>query len=207
AIAEFLQLHLSKTQPVKRRAHRTDIDLASLLLHLDQRSALEVDAEIEPMGEIEQQCKNRKRCRHRKTDPAEAHEVKLRVVRYQPQVRDHAEEHEQAKDSNSGNAAIDEDCCGCHCVLQTGTVLGRHQRTHIATINRVSVKAVNSVVRMPIPNVTAKPRTAPVPMKNNTAAAMNVVMFESRMVASARLKPASMAAMGVRPPRSSSRMR
>src|SRR6185295_16406242 len=180
---------------------------ASLLSHLDQRSALEVDAEIEPMGEIKQKSKNRECCGNWKTDAAEAHEVKFRVVRHEPQMRDHAKEHEEAEHRNSSDAAIDEDCCGCHCVLQTGTVRGRHQRTHIATINRVSVKAVNSVVRMPIPNVTAKPRTAPVPMKNNTAAAMNVVMFESRMVASARLKPASMAAMGVRPPRSSSRMR
>ena len=51
------------------------------------------------------------------------------------------------------------------------------------------MKAVNTVVMMPMPSVTAKPRTGPVPMKNSTAAAMKVVMFESRMVASARVKP------------------
>ena len=49
---------------------------------------------------------------------------------------------------------------------------------------------------MPMPSVTAKPRTGPVPMKNSTAAAMKVVMFESRMVASARVKPASIAVIG-----------
>ena len=66
---------------------------------------------------------------------------------------------------------------------------GRVHRTHYATISRVSVKAVNTVVMMPMPSVTAKPRTGPVPMKNSTAAAMKVVMLESRMVASARAKP------------------
>ena len=42
---------------------------------------------------------------------------------------------------------------------------------------------------MPMPSVTAKPRTGPLPKKNSTAAAMKVVMLESRMVASARVKP------------------
>ena len=44
-----------------------------------------------------------------------------------------------------------------------------------------------------MPSVTAKPRTGPVPMKNSTAAAMNVVMLESRIVRSALVKPASSA--------------
>ena len=69
------------------------------------------------------------------------------------------------------------------------------------------MKAVNTVVRMPTPSVTAKPFTAPVPTKNSTAAAMKVVMLESRMVDSARRKPASIAATAVRPARTSSRMR
>ena len=34
------------------------------------------------------------------------------------------------------------------------------------------MKAVNSVVMMPMPSVTAKPRTGPVPTQNSTAAAM-----------------------------------
>ena len=83
--------------------------------------------------------------------------------------------------------------------VRSARCCGRHQRTHIATISRVSVKAVNTVVMMPMPSVTAKPRTGPVPMKNSTAAAMKVVMLESMMVASARVKPASIAMIGVRP--------
>ena len=47
---------------------------------------------------------------------------------------------------------------------QIGTVCGRHQRTQVATISRVRVKAVNTVVMMPMPSVTAKPRTGPVPI-------------------------------------------
>ena len=61
------------------------------------------------------------------------------------------------------------------------------------------MKAVNTVVMMPTPSVTAKPRTGPVPMKNNTAAAMKVVMLLSRMVASARVNPASIAAIARAP--------
>ncbi len=61
------------------------------------------------------------------------------------------------------------------------------------------MKAVNTVVMMPMPSVTAKPRTGPVPIKNSTAAAMKVVMLESRMVASARVKPASIALIAERP--------
>ena len=49
--------------------------------------------------------------------------------------------------------------------------------THQATISRVRVKAVKTVVTMPMPSVTAKPRTGPLPKKNSTAAAMKVVMF------------------------------
>src|SRR5262249_655374 len=55
---------------------------------------------------------------------------------------------------------------------------GRTHRTHQATISLVRVNAVNTVVMMPMPSVTAKPRTGPVPMKNSTAAAMKVVVLE-----------------------------
>ena len=47
---------------------------------------------------------------------------------------------------------------------QIGTVCGRFHRTQVATISRVSVNAVNTVVMMPMPSVTAKPRTGPVPI-------------------------------------------
>ena len=47
-------------------------------------------------------------------------------------------------------------------------------------------KAVNTDVMMPMPRVTAKPRTGPAPSMNSTAAAMKVVILASRMAASAR---------------------
>ena len=43
-----------------------------------------------------------------------------------------------------------------------GTRCGRRQRTQYATIRRVKVNAVKTVVIMPMPSVTAKPRTGPV---------------------------------------------
>jgi hypothetical protein len=44
-----------------------------------------------------------------------------------------------------------------------GIDLGRLRLTHSATIQRVKVKAVNTVVTIPTASVTAKPRTGPVP--------------------------------------------
>ena len=54
-----------------------------------------------------------------------------------------------------------------------------------ATSQRVSVKAVKTVVTMPMAKVTAKPFTGPEPSKNSTAAAISVVTLVSMIVASA----------------------
>ena len=53
---------------------------------------------------------------------------------------------------------------GSASLAQIGTLCGRFHRTQPATIRRVSVKAVKTVVMMPMPSVTAKPRTGPVPI-------------------------------------------
>src|SRR5690606_22810464 len=94
---------------------------------------------------------------------------------------------------------------------QTGTVterlLCRIDLAHIATKSRVTVTAVKTEVKMPMLSVTAKPRTGPDPNQNMMIAATSVVSCESAMVTMARLKPASMAAMGDLPVLSSSRMR
>ena len=71
---------------------------------------------------------------------------------------------------------------------------------------RDTTTAENIEVRMPRQCTTAKPRTAPGTMRSDTPT-MNVVTFESRIVAQARSYPAAIAAWGVAPPRSSSRMR
>ena len=49
-------------------------------------------------------------------------------------------------------------------VPQIGTVLRPLPPHPAATIRRVRVKAVKTVVMMPMPSVTAKPRTGPVPI-------------------------------------------
>ena len=60
---------------------------------------------------------------------------------------------------------------------------------------------------MPRQSVTANPRTGPVPNWNRIRPEQNVVTFESRIAYQARSKPLSIAARGVLPRRSSSRMR
>lgn len=49
------------------------------------------------------------------------------------------------------------------------------------SINCVNVIAVNILMTTPRPKVMAKPRIGPVPKKNNTAAAIIVVKFESKL--------------------------
>ena len=66
--------------------------------------------------------------------------------------------------------------------------VGRRQRTQRATIRRVKVKAVKSVVMMPTAWVTANPRTGPEPMQKSTAAAISVVRFASMIVAERALE-------------------
>ena len=67
------------------------------------------------------------------------------------------------------------------------------------SMNCVSVMAVNIESSVPRPSVMAKPRIVPVPRKNSTPAAMIVVMFESKIVVNARLKPASIERRSVLP--------
>ncbi len=55
---------------------------------------------------------------------------------------------------------------------------------------RDTITALNMDVRMPMHNTTAKPRTGPDPSRNSAKPAINVVIFESRIVPQARSKPA-----------------
>ena len=54
--------------------------------------------------------------------------------------------------------------------------------------------AVNIEINIPQKRTVAKPRIGPVPNCHSTKAAINVVMFASTMVVSARLYPPSIAA-------------
>ena len=87
-----------------------------------------------------------------------------------------------------------------------GSSFGRLQRSQIETSRRVKVKAVKSVVRMPMAKVTAKP--APGRSRGRTARPRD----QRRQVgvddgAKARVKPGSIAWITERPLRRSSRMR
>ena len=78
--AELLQLHFAEAERVERGAHLGEIGRARLGLHLDQRAALEVDAEIQPVDEVKRDRQDRHQRRHRKADAPEAHEVEFGVV-------------------------------------------------------------------------------------------------------------------------------
>ena len=78
--AELLQLHLAEAEPAERRAHLGEVGVAGLGLHLDQRAALEVDAEIQPVEEIERDRQDRQQRRNGKADAPEAHEIEFGVV-------------------------------------------------------------------------------------------------------------------------------
>ena len=56
---ELLQLHFAEAKRPERGAHLRKIGSPCLRLHLDQRAALEVDAEIQPVEEIERDRDNR----------------------------------------------------------------------------------------------------------------------------------------------------
>ena len=72
---------------------------------------------------------------------------------------------------------------------------------------RTTVTEAKIDVQIPIVSVTAKPRIGPEPSQNMTMAHASVVSWLSAMVTKARVKPASIAEIGVLPLRSSSRIR
>ena len=86
--AELLQLHVAQPESAQRRAHLGEIGGPALRLHLDQRAADEVDAEVEPVKEVQQDRDDRQHRRDRKADAPKAHEIELGVVRDDPQQRD-----------------------------------------------------------------------------------------------------------------------
>jgi hypothetical protein len=78
----LLELNLAKTKAADRFTHLGEIGRAAFGLHLQQRTANEVDSEIQPMEKIEKDRQDRQQRGHRKADAPEAHEIELGVVRY-----------------------------------------------------------------------------------------------------------------------------
>jgi hypothetical protein len=69
--------------------------------------------------------------------------------------------------------------------IGSSIVPARFDRNHQEISQRVRTKAVNTEVKIPMDNVTAKPLTGPEPSQKRMIAARNVVMLASRMVESA----------------------
>ncbi len=78
--AELLQLKFAEMQRADGRAHLGKIGRPGFGLHLDQRAADKIDAEIQPVEEVQQDCRDRQHRRNGKADAPEAHEVKSRVI-------------------------------------------------------------------------------------------------------------------------------
>ena len=83
---------------------------------------------------------------------------------------------------------------------------GLRRRNQTTISKRVNIIAVNIEVNIPIANVTEKPLIGPDPKEYRHSAANSVVKLESIIVVRARLYPASIAEIGVRPKATSSRI-
>ena len=79
-VAEFLHLRLAEAEARRGMADRADVRRAGLGLQLDERPALEVDAEVQPHREEQHHRGERERRREREGEPPEAHEVHMRFV-------------------------------------------------------------------------------------------------------------------------------
>ena len=78
--AELLQVKIAEIEPGHGRAHLGEIGRAGLGLHLHQRAADEVDAEIQAVEKVEQDRRNRQQRRDGEADAPKAHEVELGVI-------------------------------------------------------------------------------------------------------------------------------
>ncbi len=187
---------------VERRADLGEVGRRRLRTDLDQRAAAEIDAEIQAVREVERRCARIDstaeigKLMRRKLD-----EVELGVVRHDPHRRKQAHEiaNDRREQDDAENGGADGEPGHVASLFRSAAPADGAAAPTTTRSARVRVKAVKTVVMMPMPSVTAKPRTGPVPIENSTAAAMKVVMLESRIVASARLKPASIAEIGLRP--------
>ncbi len=80
--SEFLELDLADAKLAERRSHLGDIGRTGLALHLDKGAAHEVDAEIQAVGEVQDDGDDGQQRRHREAHPTEAEEIEAGVVGY-----------------------------------------------------------------------------------------------------------------------------
>src|SRR5262249_37553881 len=86
---------------------RGEIGDADLGAHLEQRTALEVDAEVQPMGEEQRDRDDRQQRRDRKGDAAELGEVEMGVVGNDAQRRQNSHRADDRQDDNEDAEAND----------------------------------------------------------------------------------------------------
>src|SRR6202035_311655 len=84
---------------------------ARLGLDFQQRAALEIDAEVQSVGEEQRDRDNRQRRRNRETDAAETREVEMRIVRDDPQRRQPAEATDDRQHDNEGAQPQENEMC------------------------------------------------------------------------------------------------
>ena len=137
-LAELLKRDIAKAERRELTPHVGDVG-RPLGPNLDQNAALEVDAEIEALGEGQ-------RDRGSEKQRAE-HEEQLAL-------RDET-------DVDAGGDQIE--CFHDLSLPHNGSSVGRLERNQVTTNIRVSMIAVNIDVTIPMANVTAKPRTGPDP--------------------------------------------
>jgi hypothetical protein len=80
--AELLKLHFAEAEAADGLAHLGEVGRAALRLHLHQRAADEVDAEVQPVREIQNDRHDRQKRGQRKADAPEAHEIEIGFVRH-----------------------------------------------------------------------------------------------------------------------------
>ena len=83
--AELLQLDVAEAETAQGRTHRGNVGRAGLCPYFQQRAALEIDAEVQPVGEEQRDRDNRQQRRDRKADAAKAREIEMGVVGHDPQ--------------------------------------------------------------------------------------------------------------------------
>ena len=79
--AEALDLHVADADAIQLLAHAGEIGGAALVLHLDERAALEVDAVVEAAREVEAERYRYGDDRQRQAEAFEAHEGQPQIMR------------------------------------------------------------------------------------------------------------------------------
>ena len=135
--AELLQADLSEIEAAEGLPHRRDIG-RTFGLDVEQYATAEVDSEIQTVEQDKQDRGDDDKRRESQEQLVESHKRHPRAGGYELKAA-----HRLAP--------------------QIARARGRYRRSQATTISRVKVTAVNIEAMMPIPSVTANPRTGPEP--------------------------------------------